>query len=168
MRGKIIIFWRVKIQIWLIYGILLVNECCGTLDTAVNEAYFALHYVNISVLIKLCCIWTIPSYMYILSISYMIGKVILFQHVCVSNISEDSLCLTACTNNGSHCSNTLWSVFISGYLLLKSWYTSFCFFLTVWILCDRYCLGPMRYHFNNIIFIPCSSWNVRTAPEFIS
>ena len=24
------------------YGILLVNECCGTLGTAVNEAYFAL------------------------------------------------------------------------------------------------------------------------------
>ena len=29
-------------QIWVIYGILLVNECCGTLGTAVNEAYFAL------------------------------------------------------------------------------------------------------------------------------
>ena len=24
------------------YGILLVKECCGTLGTAVNEAYFAL------------------------------------------------------------------------------------------------------------------------------
>ena len=29
-------------QIWVIYGILLVTECCGTLGTAVNEAYFAL------------------------------------------------------------------------------------------------------------------------------
>ena len=29
-------------QIRVIYGILLVNECCGTLGTAVNEAYFAL------------------------------------------------------------------------------------------------------------------------------
>ena len=29
-------------QIWVIYGILLVNECCGTLGTTVNEAYFAL------------------------------------------------------------------------------------------------------------------------------
>ena len=29
-------------QIWLIYGILLVNEYCGTLDLAVNEAYFVL------------------------------------------------------------------------------------------------------------------------------
>ena len=29
-------------KIWVIYGILLVNECCGTLGTAVNEAYFAL------------------------------------------------------------------------------------------------------------------------------
>ena len=29
-------------QIWLICDILLVNECCGTLGTAVNEAYFAL------------------------------------------------------------------------------------------------------------------------------
>ena len=29
-------------QIWKIYGILLVSECCGTLGTAVNEAYFAL------------------------------------------------------------------------------------------------------------------------------
>ena len=29
-------------QIWVIYGILLVIECCGTLGTAVNEAYFAL------------------------------------------------------------------------------------------------------------------------------
>ena len=29
-------------QIWVIYGILLVNECCGTLGTAVNVAYFAL------------------------------------------------------------------------------------------------------------------------------
>ena len=28
-------------QILVIYGILLVNECCGTLGTAVNEAYFA-------------------------------------------------------------------------------------------------------------------------------
>ena len=40
--GKIVTFWRVKMQIWVIYGILLVNECCGTLGTAVNEAYFAL------------------------------------------------------------------------------------------------------------------------------
>ena len=29
-------------QIWVMYGILLVNECCGTLGTTVNEAYFAL------------------------------------------------------------------------------------------------------------------------------
>ena len=29
-------------QIRVIYGILLVIECCGTLGTAVNEAYFAL------------------------------------------------------------------------------------------------------------------------------
>ena len=29
-------------QIWVMYGILLVIECCGTLGTAVNEAYFAL------------------------------------------------------------------------------------------------------------------------------
>ena len=29
-------------QIWVIYGILLVIECCETLGTAVNEAYFAL------------------------------------------------------------------------------------------------------------------------------
>ena len=29
-------------QIWVIYGILLVSECCGTLGTAVNEVYFAL------------------------------------------------------------------------------------------------------------------------------
>ena len=29
-------------QIWVIYGILLVIECCGTLGTAVNEACFAL------------------------------------------------------------------------------------------------------------------------------
>ena len=40
MIGKIVTFWRV--QIWLIYGILLVNECCGILGTAVNEVYFAL------------------------------------------------------------------------------------------------------------------------------
>ena len=31
MIGKIVTFWRVKMQIWVIYGILLVNECCGTL-----------------------------------------------------------------------------------------------------------------------------------------
>ena len=42
MIGKIVTFWSVKMQIWVIYGILLVNECCGTLGTAVNEAYFAL------------------------------------------------------------------------------------------------------------------------------
>ena len=42
MLGKIVTFWRVKMQIWVIYGILLVNECCGTLGTAVNEAYLAL------------------------------------------------------------------------------------------------------------------------------
>ena len=42
MIGKIVTFWRVKMQIWVIYGILLVIECCRTLDTAVNEAYFAL------------------------------------------------------------------------------------------------------------------------------
>ena len=42
MIGKIVTFWRVKMQIWVIYGILLVIECCGTLGTAVNEAYFAL------------------------------------------------------------------------------------------------------------------------------
>ena len=42
MIGKIVTFWRVKMQIWVIYGILLVTECCGTLGTAVNEAYFAL------------------------------------------------------------------------------------------------------------------------------
>ena len=42
MLGKIVTFWRVKIQIWVIHGILLVSECCGTLGTAVNEAYFAL------------------------------------------------------------------------------------------------------------------------------
>ena len=29
-------------QIWVMYGILLVDEWCGTLGTAVNEAYFAL------------------------------------------------------------------------------------------------------------------------------
>ena len=29
-------------QICLIYDILLVSQCCGTLGTAVNEAYFAL------------------------------------------------------------------------------------------------------------------------------
>ena len=29
-------------QIWVIYSILLVHECYGTLGTAVNEAYFAL------------------------------------------------------------------------------------------------------------------------------
>ena len=28
-------------QIWLIYGILFVSECCSILVTAVNEAYFA-------------------------------------------------------------------------------------------------------------------------------
>ena len=27
--GKIVTFWRVKMQIWVIYGILLINECCG-------------------------------------------------------------------------------------------------------------------------------------------
>ena len=42
MIGKIVTFWRVKMQIWVIFGILLVNECCGTLGTTVNEAYFAL------------------------------------------------------------------------------------------------------------------------------
>ena len=42
MIGKIVTFWRVKMQIWVIYGILLVNKCCGTLGTAENEAYFAL------------------------------------------------------------------------------------------------------------------------------
>ena len=42
MIGKIVTFWRVKMQIWVIYCILLVIECCGTLGTAVNEAYFAL------------------------------------------------------------------------------------------------------------------------------
>ena len=42
MIGKIVTFLRVKMQIWVIYGILLVNECCGTLGTAVNEACFAL------------------------------------------------------------------------------------------------------------------------------
>ena len=42
MIGKIVTFWTVKMQIQVIYGILLVNECCGTLGTAVNEAYFAL------------------------------------------------------------------------------------------------------------------------------
>ena len=42
MIGKTVTFWRVKMQIWVIYGILLVTECCGTLGTAVNEAYFAL------------------------------------------------------------------------------------------------------------------------------
>ena len=42
MIGKIVTFWRVKMQIWVIYSILLVIECCGTLGTAVNEAYFAL------------------------------------------------------------------------------------------------------------------------------
>ena len=42
MIGKIVAFWRVKMQIWLIYGILLVNEYCGTLGTAVKEAYFSL------------------------------------------------------------------------------------------------------------------------------
>ena len=42
MIGKIVTFWRVKMQIWVIYGILLVTEYCGTLGTAVNEAYFAL------------------------------------------------------------------------------------------------------------------------------
>ena len=42
MIGKILTFWRVKMQMWLIYDTLLVNECCGTLGTAVNEAYFAL------------------------------------------------------------------------------------------------------------------------------
>ena len=33
-------------QIWVIYGILLVNECLGTLGTAVNETYFALFSVG--------------------------------------------------------------------------------------------------------------------------
>ena len=42
MIGKIVTFWRVKMQIWVIYGILLVNDCCGTLGTAVNKACFAL------------------------------------------------------------------------------------------------------------------------------
>ena len=42
MIGKIVTFLRVKMQIWVMYGILLVNECCGTLGTAVNETYFAL------------------------------------------------------------------------------------------------------------------------------
>ena len=42
MIGKIVTFWRVKMQIWVIYGILLINEYYGTLGTAVNEAYFAL------------------------------------------------------------------------------------------------------------------------------
>ena len=42
MIGKTVTFWRVKTQIWLIYGILLVNECCGALGTVVIEAYFAL------------------------------------------------------------------------------------------------------------------------------
>ena len=36
MIGKIVAFWRVKMQIWL------VNECLGTLGTAVKEVYFAL------------------------------------------------------------------------------------------------------------------------------
>ena len=38
-RYNNVTFWRVKMQIWVIYGILLVNECCGTLGTAVNEAH---------------------------------------------------------------------------------------------------------------------------------
>ena len=42
MIGKTVTFWRVKMQIWVIYGILLVIECCRTFGTAVNEAYFAL------------------------------------------------------------------------------------------------------------------------------
>ena len=42
MIGKIVTFWRVKMQMWVIYGILLVSECWGTLGTAVNDAYFAL------------------------------------------------------------------------------------------------------------------------------
>ena len=40
MIGKCVAFWRVKMQIWLIYRSLLVNECCGTLGTAVKEALF--------------------------------------------------------------------------------------------------------------------------------
>ena len=40
--GKIVTFRRVNLQIWLIHGVLLVNECCGTLGTAVNEAYFTM------------------------------------------------------------------------------------------------------------------------------
>ena len=35
--------------ICLIYGILLVNECCGILGTAVNEAYFALFSMGVHV-----------------------------------------------------------------------------------------------------------------------
>ena len=49
MIGKIVTFWRVKMQIWEIYDILLVNECCGTLGTAVNEAYFALFSMGVHV-----------------------------------------------------------------------------------------------------------------------
>ena len=46
MIGKIVTFWRVTLRIWLIYGILLVTECCGTVGTAVNEAYFALFSIG--------------------------------------------------------------------------------------------------------------------------
>ena len=44
--SKLVTFWRVKMQIWLIYGISLVHECCGTLGTAVNVAYFALFSIG--------------------------------------------------------------------------------------------------------------------------
>ena len=41
--GKLPLFVQsVKMQSWLIYGILLVTEWCLTLDTAVDGIYFAL------------------------------------------------------------------------------------------------------------------------------
>ena len=40
MIGKIVTFWRVKMQIWLIYGILLVSDCRGNLDTAVLHCFY--------------------------------------------------------------------------------------------------------------------------------
>ena len=49
MVGKIITFWRIKMRIWLIYGILLVNECCGTLSTAVRPILHFFLWETISI-----------------------------------------------------------------------------------------------------------------------
>ena len=97
MIGKIIAYWRVKMQIWLIYGILLVNECCGTLGTAVKEAYFALFSIGAHVTGRMWKYWFLHFNWYSL-----LGAFILFYGVKnyrVKKVSVSTIQSIKCTSD---------------------------------------------------------------------